>query len=475
MVQSPSHADDFCFMSATDAIAAFKTRTLSPVEVAKALVARCECLQPVINAFTHVFYERALGQARIAEAAYGRTSSDYRPLEGVLVAIKDFHPVKDEITTFGSKVFRNHRPDHTAPYVQRLLDAGAILFSRTTTPEFAFDSRTNSPLWGTTRNPWNCDYSAGGSSGGAAAAVAAGMTTIADGTDGGGSIRIPASACGVVGYKPPYGRNPSDRGHPLETMLHYGPITRSVSDAALMQNVTSGPHVEDQGSLRDRIKIPDGVQSLAGTRIAFSIDLGFFHVDPEVRRNTLAAVGAFRDLGCVVEEVQVGWDWDSVRTWSMRWAVMLAGLSGKLIADYEADLDPEVVAYIREGLATDAVSNYRGNSVIARMYETLAPILSKYSILICPTLALPSVTHEEDYQDFRIDGKNIPLSRGGWSMTSPFNLLCQCPVMSVPTGFASSGIPTGMQIVGPTYDDASVFRFAAAYEAIRPWSARRPR
>jgi amidase len=468
-VENNHSADDLCFLSATEAIEAFRARTLSPVELTKVLIERSEKLQPKINAFTHTFYEEALAAAAMAEKVYLQNKA--RPLEGICFACKDFHVVKGHITTYGPKVFRNHRP---APYVQRLLDAGAIMMGRSTTPEFAREARTNSPLWGPARNPWNPDYSAGGSSGGAAAAVASGMVTIADGTDGGGSIRIPASACGVVGYKPPFGRNPSDREHPLEGMLHYGPIARGVADAALMQNLTAGAHAEDVTSLRDQMVVSGKALPIIGKRIAFSMDLGFFQVHKDVRDNTLAAADALREIGCVVDEVQVGWDWNVVQVWSLRWAVMLAGLHGDLLESAESELDPDVVAYLRKGMTVDAVSLYRTNQVVAQMYAKLATIFASYDALICPTLSLPSVRHEEDYRDFRIDDRKIPLSRGGWSMTSPFNLLAQCPVMSVPTGFSSIGIPTGMQIVGRTYSDTAVFRIASAFEEARPWSGRRP-
>ena len=244
---------ELCYMTATEAIAAFKTKKLSPVEVMNAVIARTEAINPKVNAITYTYYDRALDQARQAEAKYAKTDGRLRPLEGISVGIKDFHPVKGEITTFGSRLYKDFKPDNTAPTVERLFDAGAIMHIRTTTPEFAHSSVTKSPLWGVTRNPWNPEYTAGGSSGGSGAAVAAGMTTVADGTDGGGSIRIPSSACGIVGYKPPFGRNPLDREHPFETLLHYGPMTRSIADAALMQNVMSGPHPADACTVRERI------------------------------------------------------------------------------------------------------------------------------------------------------------------------------------------------------------------------------
>ena len=299
---------NLCYMSATEALAHFRAHTLSPLELLDALIARSEAINPELNTLTYSFYERARDQARKAEARYRASDGRPRALEGIPVAIKDFHPVKGEITTFGSKIFENHRPDYTAPTVDRLLKAGAIMHQRSTSPEFAYSGATHSPLWGITPNPWNREYTSGGSSGGAGAQVAAGMTTIADGTDGGGSIRIPASACGIVGYKPPFGRNPLDRDHPLETILHYGPLTRTVNDAALMQNVMSGPHPEDICSLPNRLRLPEDFAGIEGWKIAYSPDLGYVEIDPEVRRNTEAAVARFESLGCTVETVELDWN-----------------------------------------------------------------------------------------------------------------------------------------------------------------------
>jgi Asp-tRNA(Asn)/Glu-tRNA(Gln) amidotransferase A subunit family amidase len=465
---------DLCYMTATEAIAAFKSRTLSPVDLAKAIIARCEQLQPKVNALTYTYFDRALEQAKAAEARYVRGGQP-RPLEGVTVAIKDFHPVKGEITTFGSKIYRDYRPNYSAPTVQRLIEAGAIVHCRTTTPEFAHTGVTTSPLWGITRNPWNLEYTPGGSSGGAGAALAGGMTTLADGTDGGGSIRIPASACGVVGYKPPFGRNPLDREHPLETILHYGPMTRSVADAALMQNVMSGPHLGDICTVREKVVLPEVFEDIKGWKIAYSMDLGFYSVDPEVRRNTLAALEVFKSLGCAVEEVDLGWDWGVDDAWSAYWCVLFAGLVGDQLPRWREEMTQGLVRMIENSAALSADRFYRLNLVRGEMYKTLGPILENYQALICPTLALPAVKHDHDPTDsnFTIDGTKVPASIG-WYMTMPFNLVGQCPVMAIPTGFAASGIPTGMQIVAKTFDDLSVFRAAAAYEKAQPWRGKRP-
>src|SRR5580704_10423853 len=304
---------DLCYMTATEALAQFKSKKLSPVELTKAVIARSKEVNPKLNALTYTFYDRAIDMAKKAEARYMKGRP--RPLEGIPVAIKDFHPVKGEITTLGSKVLKDFRPNYTTPTVERLFAAGAIMHCRTTTPEFAHAGTCHSPLWGITRNAWNQEYGPGGSSGGAGSAVASGMTTIADGTDGGGSIRIPASASGIFGYKPPFGRNPLDRDHPLETILHYGPMTRSVADAALMQNVMSGPHPADICSVREKIMLPQRFDGIRGWKVALSIDLGYFEIDREVHRNTLEAAEVFKELGCEVEEVDVGWNYGVLDAW----------------------------------------------------------------------------------------------------------------------------------------------------------------
>jgi len=464
---------DLCYMTATEALAQFKSKKLSPVELLKALIARSQAVNPKINAFTYTFYDRALEQAKKAEARYMKGRP--RPLEGIPVAIKDFHAVKGEITTLGSKALKDFRPDNTAPTIERLFAAGCIMHCRTTTPEFAHAGTTHSPLWGITRNPWNLDYGPGGSSGGAGAALAAGMTTIADGTDGGGSIRIPSSANGIFGYKPPFGRNPLDREHPLETLAHYGPMARSVADAALMQNVMSGPHPADMCTVREKVVIPETLEGIKGWKVALSMDLGYYEVDSEVQKNTREAAKVFKSLGCKVEEVNVGWNYGTLDAWTTHWEGLFAALCGDLLPRWQYEMDPFVVKLLERGMRLSAVRLYRCNLVRGEMYKTLAPILDQYNILICPTLAVPAVKadHKNDDPDFTINGKKIS-AYIQWAMTYPFNLMSQCPVASIPSGFASSGVPTGLQIVAKTFDDLSVFRAAAAFEGARPWRAQRP-
>ena len=468
---------DLCYMTATDAIQKFKARELSPVELCKALIKRNEEIGPKLNATTYTFFDRALKAARQAEAKYKNTKGRrLRPLEGICVGIKDFHSVKGEITTYGSKAYENFKPDQTAPTVERLLKAGAILTSRTTTPEFAFSGITKSPLWGITRNPWNTKCTPGGSSGGAAASIAAGLTTIADGTDGGGSCRIPASFSGCVGYKPPFGRNPLDREHPLENLLHYGPIVRSVGDAALMQNVMSGQQVADMCSLREKQILPETFESIRGMKIAFSMDLGFLEIADDVQKNTKDAVTALRRLGAKVEEVDVGWNWGALDTWMTRWEGAFGGLIGDLLPRWRYEMSPFCLKIAEAGLMHSAARFYHTNAGRLEQWQTLGPILEKYDALVCPTLAVSSlpVEHDDGGTDLTINGKSVS-NYVGWSSTWAFNNMAWCPVMSVPSGFGKGGMPTGLQIVGRTFDDPTVFQIASAFEKSRPWLGTRPK
>ena len=255
---------DLAYASATELLKLFKARKASPVELLKALIARSQKLNKEINCLADCYFDEALAKAKAAEQLYAKRGFKPRALEGIPLLVKDAQRVKDKRTTHGSLIFANNIDDHSDPQIERLEKAGAIIFGRTTTPEFCLSGVTHSRIWGITRNPWNLDYGPGGSSGGSGAALAAGFTTLATGTDIGGSIRIPASACGIVGFKPPHGRNPDGPPGNFDRFNHCGPMTRSIADAALMQNVTSGPHPLDHDSIRTRVKLPVKAESIKG-------------------------------------------------------------------------------------------------------------------------------------------------------------------------------------------------------------------
>jgi len=450
-------------LSASEALESFEAGRLSPVELVAAVIERAEKVEPLINAFSESFFERALAQARDAEARYAR--GEARPLEGLTLAVKDEAAIEGERTTHGSLLHRDAVDTTTSPAIERLLDAGAIVHARSTCPEFSCTTVTHSRLWGVTRNPWNLDYTPGGSSGGSAAALAAGTTLLATGSDIAGSIRIPAGCCGVVGFKPPYGRVPQEPPYNLDFYCHEGPMARSVADCARMQNVLAGPHPVDVASLRPKLEIPLQHESVRGWRIAYSLDLGYFEVDADVVKNTLAAVEVFRGLGCQVEEVVLPWT-DAVR--GAAWT-HLKHLFGTDIARNLEQGREQMASYTRafaeESLGSSAEAFLDAASVAGSMYPPLADILERFDVFLCPTNAVAAVAADFDptCSEVHINGVSVdPVL--GWVMTYPFNMLSRCPVLSVPSGHAGNAVPTGIQIVGRSFDDVRIFRAAAAYE-----------
>jgi Asp-tRNA(Asn)/Glu-tRNA(Gln) amidotransferase A subunit family amidase len=474
-------SDDLCYLGAAEALAAFKSRKLSPVELMRAVIARAEAVEPKINAFPMKRFDEALDEAKKAEARYMKADGRPRALEGLPTAIKDETTIKGWRTTFGSLVFKDNIDTYTAPPAERITKAGAIIHARSAAPEFSCAPFTHSRLWGITRTPWNLDFSCGGSSGGAGASLAAGSATLANGSDIAGSIRIPASMCGVVGFKPPYGRNPDAAPYNLDHYAHAGPMARSVADCALLQNVMSGPHPNDIAAIRPKLRIPAELPSdIKGWRIAYSPALAGFDIDPDVARNTADAADAFSDLGAIVEEVDLGWKREEIVRGA--WA-HFAAIFGPWIENIAAAHADEVMDYSKEFLAGckrfAAPTFLEALEIEARMFNRLGKVHRRHRLLICPTLPVPSVKAGESLIDplLRINGVEQP-SICHWLMTVCFNMASRCPVMSVPSGLASTGVPTGLSIVGRAYDDVSVFRAAAAFEKARPWldtPARRPK
>ena len=300
------------YITAVEAIQRFKARELSPVELMQAIIARAEAVEPRVNALADRYFDQALDAAREAEVRYGGRGRRPRALEGIPIVIKEETPIAGQRTTQGSLIYKDYIETRTATVAQRILDAGAIVHARSTAPEFSCAPFTHSRLWGVTRNPWNLDYSPGGSSGGSGAALAAGSTTLANGSDIGGSIRIPASFCGVVGFKPPYGRVPEVAPFNLDHYCHEGPLARTVADCALLENVMAGPDPHDIVSLRPKLRIPAELRAIAGWRIALSRDLGGFTVDQDVAANLGRVADAFREAGATVEEVDLDWRRDEI-------------------------------------------------------------------------------------------------------------------------------------------------------------------
>jgi amidase len=454
---------DLCYLSVRGALDLFSGRKLSPVELLKALLERIESVNPSINAVADCYFEEALVKAREAETRWLNGAG--RPLEGIPVAVKDAQHVAGRRTTYGSPVYRDNIAQQSDPMIERLLAAGAIIHVRTTVSEFCISGVCHSTMWGTTFNPWNRRYSPGGSSGGSAAALAAGMTPLATGTDIGGSIRIPASACGVVGYKPPHGRNPHAPPFNVDRLEHCGPLARSIVDVALVQNVIAGHHPEDHDSLVDKLIYPDFAESIIGLRIAWSPDLSYRAVDSEVLTNTERALAVLRDLGCAVERIELGWTEEVDRTASDWYSQCFMGRMLRSAVKHHPDL---VLPELRR-LASSWNQSSSGAAhvleLIARMSSSFSQAMGNHDVFICPTMSVAAVKANQSMWDseFRIDGRSVD-PEFGYSMTHQFNLLGNCPAISIPSGRTRDGVPTGLQIVGKPFDDLAVIRTALAFE-----------
>ena len=470
--------DDLCYLPAAEALRLFRAGELSPVELMQAVIDRAETVEPTINAFADTRYEQALAQARAAADAYAARGGQPRPLEGLPVAVKEEAPIEGQLNTLGSMPLRDVVADHTAVFVQRILDAGGIVHARTTTPEFSCAPVTWTKLWGVSRNPWQTSYSPGGSSGGSAAALAAGSTTLATGSDIGGSIRIPSSFCGVVGFKPPYGRVPEVEVFNLDHYCHEGPMARTVADCALLENVIAGPHGSDVASLRPKLEIPSELAPVTDLRLAYAPDLGCYRVDDDVAANTEAAADRLREAGATVEEVTLPWRLEMISRAARIHFGMIFGPSVREIYAQSAD---QLTTYARHFVAeADQIGKddfIAGLELEGQIYAPLGSLLDEYDALICPTFAVPALPAEYEVDDPVIVNGQPTADWLDVMMTLPFNIASRCPVLSVPSGRSRDGVPTGLAIVGKTYDDVTAFRVAAAHEARFPWldqPSRRP-
>ncbi|MFB9310907.1 aspartyl-tRNA(Asn)/glutamyl-tRNA(Gln) amidotransferase subunit A [Agromyces hippuratus] len=448
---------DLYRLTATEASELFRKRELSPVELLESVIARTEATEPAINAVTEQWLDEARAAALVSEARFAG-GEQVRALEGIPLMLKDEQSVAGRLLEDGCLLEQGNIADVTHPIVDRIQDAGAVIHGRTKTPEYCCSPVTHSKLWGITRNPWNPDYTPGGSSGGSGAVLAAGSTMLATGSDIGGSIRIPASFCGVVGYKPPFGRVPGMAPFNSDTYCADGPMGRSVADVAMLQNVLSGPWVGDAASLREVAAVSGAVGSLRGVRIALCINLGGYDVDPAVEANTRAVAAALTFAGATVDEVVLPWTPEQVQqtAWPHFGAVM--GPFIESIVEGDPDRAAQLMPYTRAFAAKAAAGGDYVEGLVAEsaFYLPFAEIMTEYDVMICPTVASTGLAADEPATDSDTVFSQL--------MTLPFNVIGRVPVLAVPSGIAPNGVPTGVQIVGRTYDDASVFRVGAALE-----------
>jgi aspartyl-tRNA(Asn)/glutamyl-tRNA(Gln) amidotransferase subunit A len=463
--------DELCYWSATAMAAAIARKDISPVEVVNAVLGQIERLNPVLNAYCTVTAEQARLEAHTAEQRVLR-AEPLGPLHGVPVSVKDTLWTAGIRTTMGSTLYTDFVPTEDAVIVARLKAAGAILMGKTTTPEFAHKGLTDSPLFGVTRNPWSTAHTCGGSSGGAGASVAAGMAPLGVGTDEGGSIRIPASFCGIVGLKPTYGLIPRYPLGVAELLTHLGPLTRTVADAALFLTATAGRDDRDGWSLTG--PAIDYVQQLSipirGLRAAWSPTLGYAVVDPEVQGLTEAAVKTLSDLGWEVELQDPDFtDPDQIAD-AFRHPGLAAAL-GEHLPIWRTRMDPSLVALVENGQRLTAVDVAQALFRRHELWAQLHQFFQRYELLITPTVAIPPFAAGAPAPT-QVAGR--PVSRRGWTaFTYPFNLTGQ-PAITLPCGWTTEGLPVGLQFVGRRLEDAMVLRAAAAFEAAVPWAQKRP-
>ena len=451
--------------TATELLQLYRSRAASPVEATQAVLARIERLNPALRAFCWVDGEAALQAARASEARW-QAGAPCGVLDGVPTSIKDLILTRGWPTLRGSRTVNPDQPwEVDAPATARLREAGAVLLGKTATPEFGCKGETNSPLNGITRNPWDLSRTPGGSSGGTAAAVAAGLGPLSVGTDGAGSVRIPASFCGNFGLKPSFGRVPAYPLSPFGSVAHLGPHTLSVTDAALMMNVLSQPDARDWTSLPpERCDYLQGLNDgVRGLRIAYSPTLGYArNVNPEVAAAVHQAVRDLESLGAVVEAVDPGFD-DPLEITTGLWFLGAATIWAGLTPAQRALCDPDFAAEAALGAELSALDIAQLNLRRGALGSQLRQFMQGYDLIATPTMPITAF-------EARPAGHSPSNSAAmlGWTpFTYPFNL-SQQPAASIPCGLSSEGLPMGLQLVGPMFGDALVLRACRAYEQLRP-------
>lgn len=459
-------------LTAVEMAALVRAVEVSPVELTRAALAAIAATEPAINAWSEVFADAAMKRAAILEAE-AREGKVRGPLHGVPVGIKDLFLVEGTCTRRGSHLYADAMADETGPAVERLLAAGAVILGKNTTPELGWKASSNSPLYGITRNPWDPSRTTGGSSCGSAAAVAAGTVPISLGSDGGGSMRVPASFCGVFSLKASLGRIPTYPLSPTEHLSHAGPMTNTVADYALALDVAKGPDARDPNSLPAA-----GVSYLSllelprkPFRVAFAPTLFGCAVQPDI---AACVAGAFEEIerSLAVEVVDGRLDWpDPIATFEALWTAR-GSLYKDIRPEDKARLDPGFARMIDLSAKISVDDQLRALQARARFCRTVAESFADFDILVMPMVPIDPFAAESDGPADMDPSPAVPWAR--WTPFSyPFNLTGQ-PAASIPCGWSRAGLPVGLQVIGRRFDDATVLQFCAAWEKRFDWRSRRP-
>jgi Asp-tRNA(Asn)/Glu-tRNA(Gln) amidotransferase A subunit family amidase len=463
---------DIAYLSATEALQRFRDRSLSPVELAQALIDRAADVEPTVNALCVTRYEEALAEARAAEDRYMGKGEPPRALEGICVGIKDEVPIAGHPCSGGSLLAKDEIATTTDPMAERILAAGGIPHARTTTPEFSCAGFTHTRLWGVTRNPWNPEYAVGGSSGGTGASLASGTSTLATGSDIGGSIRIPAGWNGVVGFKPPYGRVPQLPPFNMDHYCHNGPLARTVADCALFENVMAGPHPADAAAIAPKYELPARFDGIERLRLGLCIRPGDWPVDDDVAAAVRDAAATLADCGAVVEEIELpSFRPEHVMELSSVHLALIMGQSMELAMEQRDQLCAYTVDLMEQALEGKTVGQvYAGIVGETALHAELEAVHASFDAVLCPVNAARGLIAGDDYVGHTLEIGGVTVPDYFWAcLTIPFNICSRNPVLVVPAGFATNGLPVGVQIVGRRYDDLTPLRVGAALERVRPW------
>ena len=462
---------DFRYMPATKLQSLMRSKSVSPVEVMEQTIARAEALNPQLNAICTPTFDSAMEQAGQAENLLMRGGA-LPPLLGIPTTIKDLALTRGVRTMAGSHVFAQRVPDIDHAHVERMRTAGMISIGKTTTSEFGWSGVSRSPLTGITHNPWKRGMNAGASSAGAAVCAAAGIGPVHQGSDGAGSIRMPAAFCGAYGIKPSHGRVPYYPMPQNGLISHVGPISRTVADAALMLRVLAGPDDRDMTSIdaspEDYVGRLD--EGIAGLNVAYSPDLGYLKVDDDVAAAVRASVGAFEEAGCHVEEVDPGWG-DPIDMEHCLFATTIAMMWGGFEAQWGAKMDPGLVAIIRYGRRFSALEYSRAAGERLLYYDKVRSFFDRYDLLLTPSLSVTAFPAERIIPEHWEQHEWDWLRWAGFSY--PFNLTW-LPAATCPCGFGKDGLPVGLQIVAGRNRDLRVLQASRAFELARPWAQHRP-
>jgi amidase len=456
--------DPLSYAPVDDLIAMFRAKKASPVDLLKAQIKRIEALNAKVNCITYEHFDQALKEARQSEDRYRR--GDARPLEGITVAIKDEFTRPGWRVTQGSLIFKDSPPaTENSPIIDSLEAAGAVMPIQTTVPEFYLFLGASTRAWGTTRNPWNLKYSPGGSSAGSGAALAAGFATLATGSDMGGSIRIPASQCGVYGFRPPFGRVASGE-IPYSTS---GPLARRFDDLVHFQNAIVGPSEKVMAAIRPRLDYPAQYPDLAGWRLAVDWGAGVADVIPSVKDAMLKGIETLRDAGCVIGEVDCGFSKDQkfvymrgLMATSIGTLIEISNAHRDLLSPYMTDV-LDLVGPVGPRQAEEA------EALLERLHQQVQQrVFAKgYRVLLMPTMATPLVAADM----FKSKQNKVDVWTGtgfGFALTWPWNLLNRYPIVDVPLGVVEDRMPAGMQAIGQTFADLDTFQFAFNWSRLRP-------